>query len=126
MNKKTVISVAVLLCLVLVAGGCYFAFQPETNVGSKTITVQVTHLDGTQNTYEFATDAEYLFQALQEQKLIGELVNGYFTEFDGETANEANQEWWGYTKSGEYVSYGVSECVIADGDHYEFTLNVGW
>ena len=50
----------------------------------------------------------------------------YVLTVDGETVDEANQEWWGYTKGGEMVEYGVDMCPIADGEHYEFTLNVGW
>ena len=50
----------------------------------------------------------------------------YVLAVDGETVDESEQEWWGYTKSGEQVNYGVDTCPIADGEHYEFTLNIGW
>lgn len=124
--KKTWIAVAVLLVLVVLAAACWIAFKPETVAGAKTITVEVTHKDLSINTYTFETQQLYLYDALKEQGVIGELTDGYFTELDGETADTSLEEWWGYTKSGEYVSYGVVDCAIEDGDHYEFTFNIGW
>ena len=128
-NKKALIAVLVLVVLVVAAAICWVAFGPKTVDGSKTITVEVTHNDGTVNTFELHTDAEYLGEAMKEE----ELLEGYDGEFglyvltvDGETVDESNQEWWGYTKSGEMVNYGVDTCPIEDGDHYEFTFNVGW
>ncbi len=72
---------------------------------------------------------ERLRGALDQEKLIAGTDSEYglyVLTVDGETVNEENQEWWGYTKSGEYVDVGVDSCEIADGDHYEFTFNVGW
>ena len=125
-NRKTWIAVVLLVLMVAAAAVCWLAFKPTALVGEKNITVQVTHKDGVVNIYEFATNEQYLYEALREQELIGHLTDGYFTELDGETTDTSNEEWWGYTKSGEYVSYGVGQCVIEDGDHYEFTFNVGW
>ena len=128
-NKKTILAVVVLVVLVAVALVCWKAFAPETVSGSKTITVEVTHGDGTVNTFEIHTDAEFLRGALEQENLVSgsETEYGlYMLTMDGETVDEANQEWWGYTKSGEQVNYGVDTCPIADGDHYEFTFNVGW
>ena len=82
--------------------------------------------DGSVNTYEIETEQEHLYDALAEKGLVGKLESGYFIELDGETAVTEDEEWWGYTRSGEYVNYGVGECVIKDGEHYEFTFNVGW
>ena len=128
-NKKTLIAVIALVLLVAVAVGCWFAFRPQAVAGSKTVTVDVTHKDGTTNTFEIHTDAEYLRGAMEQEGLL-EGTDGpyglYVLTVDGETVEEANQEWWGYTKSGEQVNYGVETCVIADGDHYEFTFHVGW
>lgn len=124
--KKTWIAIAVLLVLVVLAAACWVAFKPETVAGTKAITVEITHKDSSNNTYTIETQQLYLYDALKEQGLVGELVDGYFTELDGEMADTSQEEWWGYTKSGEYVSYGVADCVIEDGDHYEFTFHVGW
>lgn len=125
-NKKNVLVIVVLLVMVAAAVTCWLVFKPEATGGEKNITVEVTHKDGTVNTYDITTQALYLSGALEENGLVGEIVDGYFTVLDGETANTEDQEWWGYTKSGEYVNYGISECAIENGDHYEFTFNVGW
>lgn len=128
-NKKALIAIVSLLVLVAAAAACWLAFGPKTVEGSKTITVEVTHKDGTVNAFDISTDAEYLRGAMEQEKLIGgsESEYGlYVLTVDGETVDESNQEWWGYTKSGEMVNYGVDTCPIEDGDHYEFTFNVGW
>ena len=128
-NKKSIIAIVVLVLFVAVAAACWFAFAPDSVEGSKTITVDVTHKDGTTNTFEIHTDAEFLRGALEQENLVAgeESEFGlYMLTMDGETVDEANQEWWGYTKSGEMVNYGVDTCPIADGDHYEFTFNIGW
>ena len=128
-NKKTVAAIVVLVVLVAVAAVCWFAFSPEAVAGSKTITVDVTHKDGTTNTFEITTDAEFLRGAMEQEGILEgvEAQYGlYVLTVDGETVDEANQEWWCYTKSGEQVNYGVETCPIADGDHFEFVLNVGW
>ena len=128
-NKKTLAAILILAVLVAVAAVCWFAFGPEAVAGSKTITSDVTHKDGQTNTFELHTNAEYLGEAMQEEGLL-EGTEGpyglYVLAVDSETVDESNQEWWGYTKSGEYVNYGVDMCPIADGDHYEFTFNIGW
>ena len=45
---------------------------------------------------------------------------------DGETADESKQEWWKLTKEGEMVNTGADVTPIADGEHYELTLTVGY
>ena len=128
-DRKMLVSIIAIVVLIALAGTaifCWNRFRPQTIEGAKVITVEVTHKDGSVNTYDISTDAEYLYDAMCEEGIIGVLTDGYFVEVDGETADTQAQEWWGYTKSGEYVNYGASECVIADGDHYEFTFNVGW
>lgn len=128
-KKSTIIAIAFLIIMIGVALACWFAFAPETSEGSKTIVVDVTHKDGQTNSFTIQTDAEYLGDAMKADGLL-EGTDGefglYVLTVDGETVDESNQEWWGYTKSGEMVNYGVDLCPIADGDHYEFTLHVGW
>ena len=128
-NKKSFVAIAVLLVLVAVAAVCWFAFSPETVEGGKSITVDITHGDGSTKTFQIHTDAEFLRGALEQEDLVDGLdgeYGMYILTMDGETVDESNQEWWGYTKSGEQVNYGIDTCPIADGDHFEFTFNVGW
>ena len=124
--KKSWVAGAALAVMIVFEVVCWTAFKPETVEGMKAITVEITHKDTAVNTYYIETEQLYLYDALVEQGLIGELVDGYFTELDGETADTLQEEWWGYTKFGEYVNYGVVDCAIEDGDHYEFTFNIGW
>lgn len=128
-NRKTVIAILVLAAFLLVAAACWFAFGPKAVIGNKTITVEISHLDGTTNTYTIETDEEYLRQALEQESLIegsDSQYGIYILTMDGETVNEAQQQWWSYTKSGEQVNYGVDSCPITDGDHYEFAISIGW
>ena len=129
-KKSTIIAVIVLAAIIVIAAACWLLLKPGTVEGDKTITVVINHLNGEKKTFTINTDAEYLRGALEEEE---GLVEGdestyglYILTMDGETADESKQEWWGYTKSGEYVEYSVDQCPIADGEHYEFTLNVGW
>ncbi len=129
-NKKTtVIALVALAVAAAIMLTCWFAFKPETSAGAKTLTILVTHGDGSTKTFAIKTDAEYLGQALTEEALIAgdmEQYGMYIRSVDGEYADEALQQWWGYTKGGEAVNYGVDMCPIADGEQYEFTLNTGW
>lgn len=125
-NKKALLAAAVLIAAVAVALTCWLLYKPQAAEGEKSITVEITHKDETVNVHEIVTNQKYLYGAMEEAGIIGELTDGYFVEVDGETADTQAQEWWGYTKSGEYVNYGAADCVISDGDHYEFTFHVGW
>ena len=53
-------AVVVLIVLVAAAAFCWFAFSPTAVSGGKTIVVDVTHKDGSTNTYEITTEAELL------------------------------------------------------------------
>ncbi len=125
-TRRTMILLAVLLSLML---GSWFRFRPERIVGTKNLTIQVTHGDGSVRVFEMTTAAEFLGDAL----LAGGLVQGdegqfglYVKTVDGETADEAKQQYWAYTREGQQVNYGVDLCPIADGEQYEFVLNTGW
>lgn len=126
-NKKTLIAVIVLVALVAVAAVCWFAFGPKAQEGSKTITVEVKHLDGSVNTFTIKTDAEYLRGAMEEEGILQgreDTYGLYVLTVDGETVDEAAHQWWCVTQSGEQVNYGVDSLPIADGDHFEFEILV--
>lgn len=79
--------------------------------------------------FSFSTDAEFLRQALEEQKLVeGEesQYGLYVKTVNGVTADEAKEEWWCFTKDGEDVMTGVDSTPVADGDHFEITLKTGY
>ena len=129
-TKRILISVGVLL-LAAAMILAFMTFSKKPVEGSKTITVSITHKDGTEKKFTLHTDAQYLLDAIKEYDK--DLLQGeqgqyglYIKTIDGYTCNETAQEWWGYTKSGEYVETGVELTPIYDGDSYEFKLNVGY
>lgn len=124
-NRAAALLLALLMLLSVFAG----CTGNEKTQGAKTITVAVTHGDGSEKSFELHTDAENLRQALEEEKLVAGEESDYglyVLTVDGETVNEDNQEWWCLTKGGEMWNYGVDDTNIADGDAYEFTFTVGW
>lgn len=116
----------------LLAIGMLFAYnklKPQATEGSKEIVVEVVIPEEETKEFTLKTDAEYLRQALEEKDLVkgSESEYGLFiTEVNGRVANDANQEWWCVTKGGEDVFTGVDETPIADGDHFEITLTIGY
>lgn len=128
-TTKSIVAVAILAILVVVLGLVYNHFKPKTVEGSKTVTVEVIIPEEETKEFTLYTDAEYLRQALDEEKLIegSESEYGFFiTSVNGRVADSAKEEWWCITKGGEEVYTGVNETPIQDGDTYELTLKVGF
>ena len=61
-----------------------------------------------------------------EIRIFERSKSGTVLTVDGETADEAAQEWWCFTKDGEMLMTGVDDTMIADGEQYEVKLAVGW
>ena len=129
MSKKTkIISlIAVCLLIVLAVGALliYNANKPAAQLGDKNIVVTVVHKDESSKDFAFNTSAENLRTACEEQELIAgdESEYGLYVKVvDGETADyDADGSYWAITKDGEWLTTGVDDTMIADGDHYEFT-----
>ena len=132
MSKKTrniIIAVAVLLVLVIGALVIFNQNKPAAQEGDKNITVIVVHGDESQKDFKINTSSENLRGALEEQGLVEGTESEYglyVLTVDGETADEAQQQWWCFTKGGEMLMTGVDDTMIADGDQYEITLTTGW
>ena len=128
-SMKSFIAVGIFAILVVVLGLVYNNFKPKTVEGSKKITVEVIIPEEETKEFTLHTDAEYLRQALDEEKLIegSESEYGFFiTGVNGRVADSTKEEWWCITKDGEEVYTGVNETPIQDGDNYELTLKVGF
>ena len=128
-NKKGIIALALVLALAVAALFVWQAAKPETQQGSKEIVVNIDHLNGDDASYTIYTDAEYLRAALEQENLIEGTESQYglyVTSVDGEAADESKQEWWGYSVNGTFAELGVDSQPVADGDVYDFVLNVGW
>ncbi len=128
-KTKTILAVAVLLVLVIGALLVWQLNKPAAQEGGKQLAVTVVHGDGSSREFALSTDAENLRGALEERELIAgdESEYGLFVKtVDGETADDAAQQWWCFTKGGEMLMTGVDDTPIADGERYEITLSTGW
>ena len=127
-TKIAVILAAVLAVLVAVALILSGVFSADTEKGDKTVLFTVVHADGSEKEFTLKTDAQYLADALLEQKLIteAEYKSGFYLTVDGETTDyNSNQSWWCITKDGEMTSVGMNEQPIKDGDSFEATYTIG-
>ena len=128
-NKKgTLVALAVLAVVLMAVLAVYYVNRPAAVPGGKSIVVQVIHGDGSTKEFPLRTEKEFLSEALLE----GGIVEDNQTEFglfivtaDGETADEAKQEWWSISKDGIPLQLGADAQPIADGEQYELTLTVG-
>ena len=128
-NKRNLIAVLALVAVLALAGAVYLFTRPSTAAGEKHIVVEVVDESGSSREFTYDTDEEYLRGVLEGAGLIAgdESDYGLFVKtVDGYTANDANQEWWCFTKGGEQVNTGVDTTPIADGDHFEITLTKGY
>lgn len=126
---KALIAAAALLVVILAMLLIYHQFKPGTEKGAKEIIVQVVIPEEETKEFTIHTDAEYLRQALEEEKLIQGTDGEYglfITQVNGRIAQDTNQEWWCITKAGGQVNTSVDTTPIADGDQYELTLTVGY
>lgn len=129
-NKKPVaVGAAVLAVLLIVFGAIWFATRPGTQEGSKTITVEVVHRDGSKNTFTYHTDEEYLADVLLAEGLVegtqSEEFGLYIDAVDGEVADyAADGAYWALYQGGEYATLGVSSLPVADGDHFSLVYTV--
>ena len=129
--KKTRKPLLIIVILALVIAALVLAwiyFGPNGIAGRKTITVAVTHLDGTTNTFEVKTDEEFLGPALENEKLISGTDSEYglfIDTVDGEYADPEKSEWWVFTVNGEMGNYGADQQPIADKDVYAFSVYEG-
>ena len=132
MSNKTKKILAVILLLVVAAAAVllYLHFRPQSSEGAKTVTVEVVHKDESRKEFVIHTDAETLRGALEQEKLIEGTESEwglYVLTVDGETADEAAQEWWCFNDGeGNMLPTGVDSTMIQDGDKYEIVLTVGW
>lgn len=126
-SRGPILALIVLLAVVGVCLTLWLARRPETAEGTKTLSIQVVHGDGSAKDFEFRTEAKNLAQALLEHEPLG--VKGddsqfglYIQTVDGETASDADQTFWSVSKDGVALTVGTSSQPISDGERYELTL----
>lgn len=128
-TKKVIFSLAALAAVILILLCVYQFTKKEAVQGQKTVTIRVIHGDQSENTFEVTTEREYLGDVLKDEGLAeGEdgAYGMYIITVDGETADEASQEWWCITKGGETLNTSADQTPILDGEGYELTLTAGY
>ena len=129
-GNRTVVIAAIGLAIVVAALLLVWrTMGPQSAAGGKTVTVQVVHEDGSSRDFTLNTDEEFLGAALIADGVVEDNQSAYglyILTADGETADENEQQWWGYSVNGTFAELGVDSQPVADGDVYDFVLNVGW
>lgn len=128
-NKKTKRAGILLVLFCILAAIVFFQTRPETTAGEKHISIAVIHGDGSENTFTYDTDSDYLGDVLKEENLADGTEGPYgmfITTVDGETADESKEQWWCITKEGEMLNTGADQTPIADQDQFELTLKEGY
>lgn len=121
-TKRIVIAVIVLVILIAAVAIVYNVAAPGTTEGSKQITLEVIYEDGSSETYEISTDAEYLHEAIADTvTLEGEDSDYGFTIYtvNGVTADWNDNVYWAIYVNGEYGMYAVDQQPVSDGDSFQ-------
>ena len=122
-NKKIILAVVALVAVIALMAGLYVTTRPKAVEGSKQVTVQIVHKDGSEKNLEFGTDHEYLADLLLEK----ELVTGYASEeygftiesVDGVTADwNVDGAYWALYEGEEYATTSAAGIVLVDGGIY--------
>lgn len=130
--KKWIIG---LLVLLVIGGGLIFAYQKfgpqneKVTKAKKEITIVIEHGDKKTKKVTIQTDAKYLGEALQQEKLVVGTMGEYglfITEVDGEKADDSKQQWWCITKKKEQVNTAADKTPIQNKDQFELTMKEGY
>ena len=104
-------------------------YRPAAVEGEKSVTVKVIHGDGTEKSFSYRTDEEYLGTLLEAEGLISGTASQYglFVDtVDGETASyEKDGAWWKLSCNGEDAQTGADSLVLTDGSIYTWSYTVG-
>ena len=129
-NKKIVLGIVALVAVIAALAVVFSVFRAKPVEGSKEIVIEVIDNEQQTTTYDVKTDAEYLYEAMQEAD--GLTFDGEETEF-GFTLYTVNgleadftkdSAYWSLYVNGEYGMNGVSSQPVLDGDTYTFKYEV--
>jgi hypothetical protein len=128
-NKKLILAAVALVAVIAILAGVALANRPQTAAGEKSITVVVVHGDGSEKTFTYATDEEYLGPVILAQGLVEGVEGPYGLEIhavDGETASwEVNQSYWALFIGEEYATTGADSTPVKDGDVFKLVYTIG-
>ena len=132
LNNVVKIVIGLIVLAALIVGGVlvYSKFGPQTQVGTKEITIEVVNKAGESTIYELRTDAETLQEAMDEAEgltyngtdgpygLMIDTVNGETTDYS------VDQSYWGFYVNGDYCNYGIKEQPVLDGDAFKIVYTI--
>ncbi len=134
-NKKGIIIGGIVLVALIAIFGVVFLFnKPSTSTGAKRIIIEVKNSNGDVHDYDFATDAEYLKQAMDELASNGsgfsyagtESEYGIMVEYVNEERASFTEDgaYWALYVNGEYGQYGADAQPVTDGDTYAWVYEL--
>ena len=134
-NKKgIIIGGIVLVALIAIFGVVFFFNKPSASTGAKRIIIEVKNSNGDVHDYDFATDAEYLKQAMDELASNGsgfsyagtESEYGIMVEYVNEERASFTEDgaYWALYVNGEYGQYGADAQPVTDGDTYAWVYEL--
>ena len=128
-NKKLIVAVIALVVVIAVLAGVFIATRPETNAGSKNITVTVVYEDGSSKDFHYSTDEEFLGPVIMNEGLVeGKMAEYglYIKAVDGVRAVwEENNAYWSIYVGDEPAITGADAIVIEDGGVYKLVFTLG-
>lgn len=129
-NKRILlVSLSSLIILLSVLVVSYFTLTPQSNPDKKDISVSVVTIDDNNQNFDISTYEAYLGDALRDNGIIPNKTDNsptFVTTVCGITADTSKQEWWNISKNGEFLSTGVDDTVLSDGDSYDIVLSCGY
>lgn len=132
MQKKKTTLIIVIAVVLIAALLCiwYFGFKKPADEAAaaaaanmKTVTVHITHTDGSEKTLTLNTDKTYLSEALDDENLLEGEDQGYgltITSLDGEEALMSDNASWVFDVNGDMGAMSVDQTILADGDSFDF------
>lgn len=127
-NKKTLVTILVLILVIGALLAVYFVTRPETTAGMKTFTLTVTHGDGTTKEFQYKSDLEFVGEVLLAEGIVtgSEGPYGLFIEsVDGEKAvYEENGAFWSFYIGEEQALQGVDQTPVEDNGVYQLIYTI--
>ena len=128
-NKRALMALLALIAAAAVCVCIVVFTRPGTSEGAKTIVVEVVHSDGSEKSFTYHTDEEYLGAVLLSEGLIAgeEGAYGlYIITVDGEDAiYEESGAYWALYEGDDYAMQGVGATPVNDGGQYGLVYTVG-
>ena len=123
MNKKTAISLIVLVVVVALLATVFVLTRPGATWGPKEFTLEIVHANGEVKTQTVTANEEFLGEYLENEGII-EGAEGqfgmYIAKVEGEKAvYEEDGAYWAFYVDGEYAAKGVDQTPIENGKTYQ-------